>query len=103
MDWRDWAYIYDYIVIDSAPCILVSDTFQISKFADASVYVVRSNFTEKHILEYIDDLNKSGKLNNMGIVINEIGASKRFGSNFSYGYSYKYGYNYGYGYGYGNK
>lgn len=82
---------YDYIIVDTAPTILVTDTMLISQLADATIYIARANFTEKNLLEYSKDLNEAGKLKNMAYVINGVGASK------SYGYSYNYGYGYGYG------
>ena len=82
---------YDYIIVDTAPAILVTDTMLISKLADATVYIARANFTEKNLLNFSKELNESGKLKNMAYVLNDVGASK------SYGYSYNYGYGYGYG------
>lgn len=84
---------YDYIIVDTAPTILVTDTLLISEFADATLYLVRAEVTEKALLDYSKDLNDSGRLKNMAYVVNGVGASR------SYGYSY----NYGYGYGYGNE
>ena len=91
---------YDYIVIDTAPTLLVTDTLIISDNADVILYICRSNFTEKEILNFPKELIKDGKLKNVGLVINSVGINARY----HYGYSYKYGYsyNYGYGYGYGN-
>lgn len=82
---------YDYIIVDTAPTILVTDTMLISKLADVTVYIARADFTDKNLLKFSKDLSETGKLNNMAYVINSVGASK------SYGYSYNYGYNYGYG------
>ncbi|WP_296313612.1 GumC family protein [Winogradskyella sp. UBA3174] len=82
---------YDYIIVDTAPTILVTDTMLISQLADATIYIVRANFTEKNLLNYSKDLHETGKLKNMAYVVNGVGASK------SYGYSYNYGYGYGYG------
>jgi len=82
---------YDYIVVDTAPTILVTDTMLISQLADATIYLARANYTEKNLLNFSKELSESGKLKNMAYVINSVGASK------SYGYSYNYGYNYGYG------
>ena len=82
--------LYDYIIVDTAPTISVTDTLLISKFADATVYVTRSNFTEKNLLGHAKTLAKNKKLKNMVFVVNQVGDSKRS----------KYGYNYGYGYGY---
>ncbi len=82
---------YDYIIVDTAPTILVTDTMLISQLADATIYIARANFTEKNLLNFSKDLNETGKLKNMAYVVNSVGASK------SYGYSYNYGYGYGYG------
>ncbi len=82
--------LYDYIIVDTAPTILVTDTLLISKFADATLYITRANFTEKNLLEHANALAKNKKLKNMAYVINQVGVNKRS----------RYGYNYGYGYGY---
>ena len=81
---------YDYIIIDSSPVVLVSDTLLISHLADTSLYVVKAGHTEKELLEFAQDLHNNKKLKNMSFVLNAVGANKR-----------SYGYNYGYGYGYG--
>jgi capsular exopolysaccharide synthesis family protein len=88
---------YDYIIIDTAPTLLVTDTLLISDNADAVIYICRSNYTEKEILNYPKELIRDGKIKNVGLVINSVGANARY----DYGYSYKYGYSYNYGYGYG--
>ena len=80
--------IYDYIVIDSAPCVLVSDTFEISKYIDATAYVVRSNYTDIQLTDYINECKNEDKLKNMNIILNSVGSSTSYG--------YKYGYQYGY-------
>jgi capsular exopolysaccharide synthesis family protein len=85
--------LYDYIIVDTAPTVLVTDTMLISQLADVTVYISRANFTEKKILGFAEDLFETGKIKNMAYVINGVGASR----------SYGYGYNYGYGYGYGSK
>ncbi len=92
---------YDYIIIDSAPCILVSDTFEISKFVDTTVYVVRSNYSQVKLCEFIDECKNDKKLSNISLVLNGVGNSKSYGYKYGYQYGYKYGYKYGYNYGYG--
>lgn len=82
---------FDYVVVDTAPTILVTDTMLISQLADATLYLVRAEFTEKNLLDFSKNLNDTGRLKNMAYVINGVGASK------SYGYTYNYGYSYGYG------
>jgi len=92
---------YDYIIIDTAPILLVTDTLIISDYTDAIVYICRSNYTEKEILNYPKELINDGRIKNTGIVINAVGANSRY--DYSYSYKYGYSYNYGYGYGYGIK
>lgn len=89
---------YDYIIVDTAPTLLVADTTIITKYADAVLYVIRANFSDKQIFPYIDNLNKQNKLKNAYIIFNNVGQNEGFGK----GYAYAYQYNYGYGYGYDN-
>lgn len=84
--------VYDYVVVDTAPTILVTDTMLISQLADATIYITRANYTEKNLLNFSKELSENGKLKNMAYVLNSVGAKKSQG----------YGYNYGYGYGYGS-
>lgn len=77
---------YDYILIDTAPVGLVTDTLEVGRVANATVYVCRADYTEKSSFELVNELSKEKKLPNMSIVINGIDMSKK-----------KYGYYYGYG------
>ena len=79
---------------------LVSDTFELSRFIDKTIYVLRQNHTDK-ILEFIEELHANNKLNNISLVLNSVGSNKKYSYLYNYKYGYKYGYNYGYGYGYG--
>ncbi|WP_162126233.1 GumC family protein [Flavobacterium phycosphaerae] len=90
---------YDLIIIDSAPTLLVTDTLLISQFVDATLYVVRADFTPKKLIPFSVNLSNREKLKNMTYVINNVGLN--YGYGYKYGYSYKYKYNYAYGYGYG--
>ena len=80
---------YDYIMIDTAPVGLVTDTLQISRVADASIYMCRADYTPKSSFNLVNALANENKLPNMAVVLNGIDMSKR-----------KYSYYYGYG-GYG--
>lgn len=80
---------YAYIIIDSAPLMLVSDTLSIADTADATLYVVRSGESRNILINFANDLVKDSKLNNVSFVINDV--SKRAGG---YGYNYSYGYGY---------
>ena len=92
---------YDYIVVDTAPTILVTDTLLISQFADLTVYVTRADHTDKKLLTYSKALKEQGKLVNVSYVINNVGCENGYSYGYKYSYGYTYGYNYGYGYGYG--
>ena len=80
---------YDYIMIDTAPVGLVTDTLQIARVADASIYMCRADYTPKSSFNLINALANEKKFPNMAVVLNGIDMSKR-----------KYSYYYGYG-GYG--
>lgn len=88
------AETYDYVIVDTAPTMIVTDTLLISPLADTTLYITRADFTEKKLLEFPKELKQQGKLKGLAVVLNDVDYSK-----FSYGA--KYGYAYGYGYGYG--
>ncbi len=94
---------YDYIFIDSAPLLLVSDTIPLLKHADLVLYTVRSGITDKNVSSFVKKLINDKKINSMGLILNGIkaGAYSYYKYGYSYRYSYAYKYNYGYGYGYG--
>lgn len=77
---------YDYIILDTAPVGLVTDTLQIAPHADVTVFVCRADYTPKSSFGYINALHAENKMPNMSIIINGIDMSKK-----------KYGYYYGYG------
>jgi capsular exopolysaccharide synthesis family protein len=90
---------YDYIIIDTAPTLLVTDTSIISHFADTLLYVTRANYTEKKLIKFIAKIKESLSIKSMGIILNNVGEKQGYG--YGYSYNYKYSYNYGYEYGYG--
>jgi len=78
---------YDYIIVDSAPIGLVSDTYLINRVVDNCIYVARQNYTPREATDLINEIYEHNRLNGMSIILN--------GTDESSGY--------GYGYGYGNK
>lgn len=97
---------FDYVILDTAPIGMVTDTRLIARVADLSVYVCRAGYTHKNDFELINELEQEKKLPNLCVLINGIDMSKRKnGYYYSYGKYGKYGYGkkYGYGYGYGNE
>ncbi|MCQ2176167.1 MAG: polysaccharide biosynthesis tyrosine autokinase [Bacteroidales bacterium] len=98
---------YDYIIIDSAPYLPVSDSFLINSYVDATIYTVRANHTPLHILDEANSTIHSEvkPVKRVNIVLNDIDYSEskyRYGYGKGYGYGYGYGYRRGYGYGYGH-
>ncbi|WP_297691455.1 tyrosine-protein kinase domain-containing protein, partial [uncultured Eudoraea sp.] len=79
---------FDYIIIDTAPTLLVTDTMLISKYADLTLFVARAGFTDKKLLEYSKNLNKTKKLQNMAYALNDVGFGKARHYNYGHGYGY---------------
>lgn len=78
---------YDYVILDTAPLLLVTDTFLISHLADVIIYVSRSKYTEKALIEFANNNIDQKKIKNVGFVLNDV-------SRENLGYSNKYGYGY---------
>lgn len=94
---------YDYIIMDTAPIGMVTDSALIAQNADLCVYVCRADVTPKAGYEFINTLRDDEQFPKVATVLNGIDLNKRKHS-YSYGYGKKYGYGYGksgYGYGYG--
>lgn len=88
---------YDYVIVDTAPVSLVTDTLLVAKFADAFIYVMRANYLDKRLLRVADSFYTEKKLPNMAVLLNDTVWRRTYG--YGYGYAYSYGYGYGYGYG----
>lgn len=99
---------FDYVILDTAPIGMVTDTQLIARVADLSVYICRAGYTHKSHYELINELKKDHKLPNLCTLVNCIDMNQRkngyyygygkYGKYGKYGYGKKYGYGYGYGY-----
>src|SRR5690606_35537935 len=78
---------YGYIIVDTAPASLVTDTLLIAKHADSFIYVIRANKLDKKMLEIPESLHRDSKLPYMSILLNDTDSTK------GYGYGYGYGQN----------
>ena len=98
---------FDYVILDTAPVGMVTDTLLIGRVADLSVYVCRADYTHKAEFTLINELAENNKLPNLCIAINGVDLNcRKYGYYYGYGkYGKYYGYGkrYGYGYGYGEK
>jgi capsular exopolysaccharide synthesis family protein len=81
---------YDYIIVDTAPVSLVTDTLLVAKNADIFIYVIRANFLDKRLLRVIENIFRDKKLPNMSVVLNDTKWSKTYGYGYGYGYGYSY-------------
>lgn len=98
---------YDYIILDTAPIGLVTDTSIMAKVADIGVVVCRADYTPKAAYQNINSLQQDNIFKKMATLVNDIDMSLRknsysysYGKKYGYGYGRKYGFGYGYGYGY---
>lgn len=79
---------YDYVIVDTAPLMLVTDTLLISKYASQTIYVMRAGSTDLKVMDYPINLQKEGKINGLSFVVNDVKSA-------NLGYGKKYGYGYG--------
>ena len=98
---------FEYVILDTAPVGMVTDTLLIGRVADLSVYVCRADYTHKNEYTLINELAENNKLPKLCTVINGLDLKRRkYGYYYGYGkYGKYYGYGkrYGYGYGYGEQ
>jgi capsular exopolysaccharide synthesis family protein len=80
--------VYDVIIMDTPPIGVVTDAYTLIHLADATVYVIRSEFAKKGFLKNVEKLYRTEGVNGLGVVLNDVNMKK-----------YAYGYGYGYGYG----
>ncbi|MBU3822276.1 polysaccharide biosynthesis tyrosine autokinase [Flavobacteriaceae bacterium XHP0103] len=76
---------YDYVIVDTAPSMLVTDTLLFSHYAGHTIYMTRADYTEKRILNFAKELHTENRLNGMMLVVNDVKES-------NFGYGAKYGY-----------
>lgn len=77
---------YDYVLIDSAPVALVSDSFLLNRVADMTVYVTRANYTTYELIDFLNQTHEQQRLSKMVAVLNAVDAKE-----VGYGYGYGYG------------
>jgi len=76
---------YDYIVLDSAPLGIVSDTYLLNRLSDNVLFVCRQDYTPREATELINEVYQKGSLNSMGLILNGVDKAGEYG----YGYGYK--------------
>jgi tyrosine-protein kinase Etk/Wzc len=89
---------FDYIIIDTPPVAVVTDTLLLAPYVDLNLFIVRQRYTTRNTLDLVDQLSKSGELKNLAIIINDINMTGYYGYGMRYGNYLGYGYSYGYNY-----
>lgn len=78
---------YDYVIMDSAPVMLVSDTLHLVEISDIILYVVKSDYTDKEMLDFASTFREDNKIQNMAFVLNNVRPEhSRYGNKYGYGY-----------------
>ncbi len=83
---------FDFIIVDTAPVGVVSDSFLLNRIADVNLYIVRSGYTPKKYIEEAITFYEEKRLKKMYFVLNAVDITS---STYKYGYGRKYGYGYG--------
>lgn len=78
---------YDFVIVDTAPSMLVTDTLLINKYGDVTLYVIKANYTDKKLLQFPKEIIGDGRLKNVALVLNGVTMN-------NFGYGNKYGYTY---------
>ena len=85
---REASEQYDYVVVDTAPLMVVTDTLLISAYAHHTLYVTRAGVTERQAVEFPIKLQKDGKINGLAFLVNDVkSANLGYGGKYGYGYS----------------
>ncbi|WP_343694788.1 polysaccharide biosynthesis tyrosine autokinase [Flavobacterium sp.] len=82
--------LYDFIILDTAPVQIVSDTLNFSHLADVTVFVVKYDYTDKNNLAHVSNFIKKDQLKNVGILINAVNMKTAYGYGYGQNYSYQY-------------
>jgi capsular exopolysaccharide synthesis family protein len=83
--------IFDIVIIDTSPMVLVTDGYLLTGLCDATLYVIRHKYTPKILIKRIDENNHINPINNPAIIFNGVKMRGFFKNNYGYGYDYVYG------------
>ena len=78
---------YEYIIIDTAPIGIVSDTKTLMQYSDLNLIIIREDYAKKEFIQTLELMIEKHKFKNVGLILN---ASKEKDGEYGYGYSYEY-------------
>ncbi len=87
---------FDYIVIDTPPIAIVTDTLIANRFTDALLFITRFNYTNREALNLLENLKTTDQNQNIALVVNDFISKHHYGYNYGYSYGFRYGYKYQY-------
>ncbi len=79
---------YDYIILDTPPVGLVSDSIELVQYCDVILYVIRQNYTKKEMITMLNNRVERGELSNVSIILNGFESKAKYGNAYGYGYGY---------------
>jgi tyrosine-protein kinase Etk/Wzc len=87
---------FDYIILDTPPIAIVSDTMTMKRFMDAFIFVIRHNYSDKHVINLVNHIYSDKQIKNTCVLINDIQLKGYYGYSYrnEYGYSYNYRHDY---------
>jgi tyrosine-protein kinase Etk/Wzc len=91
---------FQYVVMDTPPLAIVTDAQILNKLSNINLFILRQKFSNKGVLQFIQNLYEKKEFRNLALVINDIKVSGYYGYAYRYGYGYGYGYHYDYSYRY---
>lgn len=83
---------FDRVIIDTSPVVLITDAYLLSSLCDATLYVIRHQYTPKMIVKRIDENNVINPIHNPGIIFNGVKGRGVFRNSYGHGYGYGYVY-----------
>ncbi|GAB1309363.1 tyrosine-protein kinase domain-containing protein [Urechidicola sp. KH5] len=83
---------YEYVILDTPPIGLVTDAFDIIKFADVTLYVIRQGFTQKGMIKMVNRKYEMNEMKNISIVLNNFKVKSKYDMGYGYGNGYGQGY-----------
>ncbi len=83
--------IFDYVIVDTSPMVLVTDGYLLTGLCDATLYVIRHHYTPKMLIKRLDENIHINPINNPAIIFNGVKMRGFFKNNYGYGYDYVYG------------
>lgn len=83
---------FDFVIFDTPPVAIVSDALTINKYIDLNLFVVRQNYTVRHVYSLLAELQETNKIEKFYLVVNDMKIPSYYGYNYGYGYHYSKGY-----------